>query len=325
LNSQTKRYFYNFVKYLIGITLITIILRKVDLRELLDTVNRSNFIFVFISTFVFGLASISLGLRLHVLLQKFGFNLPTSLKILFISIFLNNVTTSVLGDAYKLVIFRKRMASYKSSISILLLERGIGFAVVFFMLMAYFFIAHGEIFSLLKEFDFNLRIFNPVILVVLGITLIISILFVKKYYLRLIHYFRDFIKVFKDTSIGLTFPKYFSLTVWTIISQLLITLHIYLLIKSLSENILILDVLFVVILTFIAAYIPVSVGSLGIREGVTIIGLSFYGISVPAATAVAFMSRIIIYLYSALGGILFILFKRQTVLPMQEVDQSPTL
>jgi hypothetical protein len=37
------------------------------------------------------------------------------------------------------------------------------------------------------------------------------------------------------------------------------------------------------------------------------------------------MSRIIIYLYSALGGILFILFKRQTVLPMQEVDQSPTL
>lgn len=320
LKFQNNRILVNIVKYVIGIILIILLLTRVNIHELLITIKKSNYVLVFLSVAMFGLAGFTLGFRLHVLLKKFGFTLSSSLQILFISIFFNNVTTSVVGDAYKTVIFRKKMASYKNALAILLLERGIGFVVVILILICFTIFAYEEILVIFRELKIGQGILNSNYFYIFIFICVILLLLLKKLFPKFIHIFYDFLKVFKNTGIGIKPINYFLLILWTAVSQLLLALQIYLLIRALNENLSIFDVLFIVILTFIAAYIPVSVGSLGVREGITVIGLTHYGVTLPAATAVAFMSRIIIYLYSGIGGIFFMKFKKQTSHQLPETN-----
>ena len=85
----------------------------------------------------------------------------------------------------------------------------------------------------------------------------------------------------------------------------------YLLVKAFQNNILYVDTIFVILLVFIASYLPISIGALGVREGILILGFTYLGVTQPIAIVVAFVSRIIIYFYALLGGVLFLFMQKK--------------
>ena len=77
---------------------------------------------------------------------------------------------------------------------------------------------------------------------------------------------------------------------------------IYILIFDLGGEIGFFQLLLVMLLVFIAGFLPISIGSLGVREGAIVVGLGWFGVSTPIAVSAALVSRALMYVVAASAG-----------------------
>ncbi|HMB00008.1 MAG TPA: lysylphosphatidylglycerol synthase domain-containing protein, partial [Spirochaetota bacterium] len=64
---------------------------------------------------------------------------------------------------------------------------------------------------------------------------------------------------------------------------------------------------FVLSFTALLSLLPVSIGSLGIREGAMVFALILFGVNQNTAIAAAFINRLFLYLFALTGGWLYLL------------------
>ena len=88
----------------------------------------------------------------------------------------------------------------------------------------------------------------------------------------------------------------------SLLAQVVLAYMVHLLLVAYGQDINFADTLFVMLLVYVAAYIPVSVGSLGVREGILVVLLPVLGVAPHAALAAAALSRGMIYVYALFGG-----------------------
>lgn len=96
----------------------------------------------------------------------------------------------------------------------------------------------------------------------------------------------------------------------TLIAYVFLTLNIFLLVYSFHSEINFIDTVFIITVVFVFSYLPISVGSLGVREGIIIVALTMFSIPKLDATTVALFARAIMYGYAMIGGVLFLFATR---------------
>jgi uncharacterized membrane protein YbhN (UPF0104 family) len=57
--------------------------------------------------------------------------------------------------------------------------------------------------------------------------------------------------------------------------------------------------------TLFASLVPITIGALGVREGVFAYSLSLYGVPTAVGLAVAMLNRAVVVLFGIVGGLLF--------------------
>jgi hypothetical protein len=78
-----------------------------------------------------------------------------------------------------------------------------------------------------------------------------------------------------------------------------------LLIDSLHSHIEVGEVVIVLALNVVASSLPISVGSLGVKEGTTVIGLAAFGVPTTTGLAVAVLDRLVLIFVGIVGGLVF--------------------
>jgi uncharacterized protein (TIRG00374 family) len=319
LTSHKKNLFKEIFKVAVGIILITVLLTRIDFPRLIEILRTSIYRDVLLASIVFGLSGICQGGRFYILIKKYGFQLLSAVNVFFISMFFNNLSTVLVGDGYKVVFLRQRISNWRLPIAIVFLERLIGLFVILLLGLLYLIFYHSKIFEVIEFLDIQSKV-NFTSFIVLAVLLAAGLLiFLRKRIKKLYYHFIEFLYEMKNILSGFSPINLFLLLLLTLISHLFIALNIFLLVRSFHANMLFLDSIFIILLIFISSYLPISIGSLGIREGVIFLGLTYLGIGQSIATAVAFSSRIIIYFYAILGGILFLFMKRKQISVSEEI------
>jgi uncharacterized protein (TIRG00374 family) len=319
LISNKKNLFKEIFKVAVGIILIIVLLTRIDFPKLIEVLRTSIYRDVLLASLVFGLSGICQGGRFYILIKKYGFQLLSVMNVFFITMFFNNLSTVMVGDGYKVVFLRQRISNWKLPIATVFLERIIGLSVVLLLGLFYLIFYHPKIIKVIELLDIKSKI-NFASFMIFAVLLTAGFLiFLRKRIKKMYYHLIKFLYEIKNILSGLSPINLFLLLILTLISHLFVALNIFLLVRSFHANMFFVDSIFVILLVFISSYLPISIGSLGIREGVIFLGLTYLGIGQPIATTVAFSSRIIIYFYAILGGILFLFTKKKRINVSEEI------
>ena len=104
----------------------------------------------------------------------------------------------------------------------------------------------------------------------------------------------------------------FSALALSVLLQLNVILHYYLLALSLGIDIPLQAMFIIVPVAIVVMMIPVSINAIGIREAIFVTMFGLYGISSADALAFAWMSFVLITILGVIGGIVFMLRKKVT-------------
>jgi hypothetical protein len=324
-----RRYvwFRKFLYFLLPLILLVIIFRKVNISRLYALLEDIKLVYIILALAIMPF-SIVLGSRRWYLLNNFYNNRSLSFKFIsfhyWAGLAIGYFTPGNIGwDAYRIIAVGKKMKNYKSALIAIVSEKFIGFLSVSLMILIVFPIVENQI---LKDGKFYSQIyfgsFGILALVILiaglilkskgkyisdwinssirSITLKFSKL-VKIKNLEALNSFdfknsRSLLSIIKNP--GILFSTFFMS--WGIL--LISALSNQFLFRALGYEIDIIINLFAAPVFFILFLVPLSFGSLGVREGVYILFYDQFGVPMEIALLVSFLSLIGILLNNALGA-----------------------
>lgn len=286
-----------------------LLLTRVDLERVFQLLTNSDKREVAIAFVLFGLSRFAEGVRLHIIIARYGFSLTSALRLLCISIFFNNAATMAVGDGYKLYALRQQIGAWKTPIALILLERLIGFFVVVGLGGFYVLLRYSTLSGQMASWEIHLQHEVAVIVVVCTAVVAAVGFLLRKWSGQLRSRLEEFWATLKKVFPQVFLPSIFLIILLTVISQMLTAVQVYVLVRAFHSSLFFIDTIFIISLLFIATYIPLSIGSLGVREGVLVLSLVLFGILQPVAAAVALVARLIIYVYAGLGACVFAMSK----------------
>jgi len=303
-----NKVYIRLIKILISVILIFFLISLLDFSKLFDNFKKINLYLLFIPAIIFFLGIWISSIRWGNILSFYNIklNIGQLSKLYLIGSFYNNFLPSVIGgDGYKYLSLRKRYPQNKKEIlASIFLERGIGFISLFLVnfLITFFFIKY----ILDNSFIIALEIG-----IILSFILLLIIFIFRK---RLMHKIKPKkskgliykIYLFIDTIQEISKNKktlFYSLllSLWFIILNSLSLLVLFL---SINLHINLLTIIFVVSITSIYSFIPISFNNIGFTETIYIILFSTFNIDTNSTFLALFLGRFISIICSATGGIL---------------------
>lgn len=305
LNNNQKHLGLKAAKWIFGILLIVYLISRIDPADVLNALQGCDKLKFTIGFMAFGASRFIEGFRLHIFIKKYGFKIGQTLRIFFISMFFNNLSTTLVGDGYKVVAIKQRVNNLQKPFAVVLLERTIGFLVTIFLGITYVVYDYQRVVDIINIHQVALRI-NHLQYYLISILFVFAVLIIfRKKFVKVLNKIKDLVNKIKLTLNDLVPFNIIFIIILTVLSHLLIAFHIYILVQSFVETINFFDIIFVNFVAFLASYLPLSIGALGIREGAVVAALLFFNVTGITATAVAIASRLSIYFFALIGGILF--------------------
>jgi len=308
------------LKLMISITLITVIVSRVNLDDVWSAFVRADKWLItgaFLLYFV-GLCIIATRWKLLLAIQGVSASFFTLVKSMLVAVFFNNFLPSTIGgDAMRAYDTWKMGGGKTQSVSIIFIDRLLGiFTLFIFALLA----------LLLTSFDVSF-ISNVKVWILLAVAagfIGIYILFFKagvisqylhqhdqsrpNMVIRLLEKIFDIFAVYNGKPGVLSTALMLS-----VLLQLNVIFHYYLLALSLGIDIPLQAMFIIIPVAIVVMMIPVSINAIGIREAIFVTMFAFYGVSNADALAFAWMSFVLITVLGLLGGIVFMLRRRVTV------------
>uniref|UniRef100_A0A7V0Z7W7 Flippase-like domain-containing protein n=1 Tax=candidate division WOR-3 bacterium TaxID=2052148 RepID=A0A7V0Z7W7_UNCW3 len=302
------------LRIIIGIGLIAFLLIKLDVEKIILNIKNMdlrNLALALIPYFLFIVAS---AWRWQVLLDYKKMNIPfkDSLIIYFIALFFNNfLPTTVGGDVMRIVYSIKERKT--DAFAIVIADRILGFIGLF--IFGLFAVTYLYIFQ--KRSEFLLLM----IIGLLALLLITFILFSEKIY-SFIHPFTARLKFFRIgerinnlhktmTGFGSAWGIIIICIIQSIIIQALLAISPYLVLNSMGNyHISILPFFIYLPIINVISMIPISFNALGVRENAYVLLFQRAGLSGEVSLTVSLVSFFLTFLWSLVGGIFFIFYKK---------------
>jgi uncharacterized protein (TIRG00374 family) len=307
------------LKLAIAITLITVIVSRVNLDDVWSAFARADKVLItgaFLLYFV-GLCIIASRWKLLLAVQGVPASLFSLIKSMIVAVFFNNFLPSTVGGDAMRAYDTWRMGGGKTqSVSIVLIDRLFGIFTLFIFALLALLLTSIEV-----SFIPNIKIW-VMIAVAAGVAGI-YILFFKAQAISQYLHSKDqagagFLKRLLQKIIDV-FAVYngkpgilFAALLLSVLLQLNVIFHYYLLALSLGIEVPVLAMFIIIPVAIVVMMIPVSINAIGIRELIFVTMLGFYGVSNADALAFAWMSFVLITILGVLGGIVFMLRKKVT-------------
>lgn len=289
--------------------------RRIDYRQAYASLGNGDPIFLLFGVLAMSLAFIVVqSIRLHILIRGITTSKIEAIKIVFISLFVDQFLPSNMGgDAYRIIHLQNiGSCNWAKPVTLTFIERFVGMATLFFAGVIYLSMRWNLLFSRVAAVrSVNLSSLHlPEWLASCAIlTVIIGLLFrskIKSWWVKLL-------KFLKECS---TVTQEIELSVWLGLIFLSICFHalraigFYCFVCYFNEYVNLFDLVFVLFLTAFVSIVPVTIGGLGVIEGVTAFSMSIFGVSSSTAVAVAFLNRLLWIAYGAIGGLWFVLGRK---------------
>ncbi len=228
---------------------------RIELQQLFKCIKSSNHLYIFVAFIVFGFSILFQGLRLNIFINKYGFNLITAINISFISVFFNNLSPgTIVGDGYKIVVFKQKIENWSTPFALVLLERLVGLFTILLIGAIYFLFSHTRLINIFHSLEIKPQFNSMIFVAAAGIFMVISISFLFKTKLKkFVLNFVGFIDDIKQIIFELFVYKSLLLICLSIMSHLFIALTIYILVRSFGNNFFFIDSIFVIFLIIITS------------------------------------------------------------------------
>lgn len=281
------------LKLLISFGALYLVFQKISPDALLALLPKIDLSYLLLALLFFNLSKVLSSLRLNRYFQRLGARLGewTALKLYYIGMFYNLfLPGGIGGDGYKIYLMKKAAhGSLKSLVAATLLDRLSGL-VPLLMLAALLFLI-----SPFAHLWSQLRL--PVI--VLTLAAIPLFLLLQKWF------FREFVPIFWDT-------LWYGFGV-----QLLQVAAAWAIFESLGMRDGMPALLFLFLLSSIAAVLPITIGGVGVRELLFLYGLGMLGL--PETEGVAF--AMLFFLITALSSLIGALIPNPLPNPLLEAER----
>ena len=312
-------------KYVIGIGLCIWLLSKVDLAATVDVLAQGDYSLYVVAFLCFGVSSLLEGVRLYTLVPDRRLAPANIVRVISISTFFNNFAASVVGDVYRTYEVERAIRSWPQALTVVFLDRLIGLGCLAALAAICTLIVEPVWMDLINPADLGAVQANLPWLIAGSITMGAIALFVA-HRLRVLKKIWGWVVQAWSVLRGVTLPDWVVALAATISAQLILTGMIHILLIAFGQSVDFSATLFSMLIVFLAAFIPISVGSLGVREGLLAVLLPLFGATPEAAVAAALISRLMMYTYAAFGGIWFML-RRQEVTPPEpkNLEGSPNV
>lgn len=301
-----------YIRLLIGLSLIGLLLYKIPLKNTVNALQGTSVIFAILGFAIIGLAICLSAVKLQILakLKKKNITLGTVTRAYYIGFLFNNfIPTDIGGDIFKINELRKNGLDVKDAGQAVLIERFMGaFAL---MLLAIFLSMPGiRMFSRLgiPWVRTYFLISTLVLCASLAVAYAIWLTFLKSYLKKReghrlwgkLYRLLEGFYVYRD-NLRILFQAFLLSLAYHLVSAVgLVSLTI-----AVGCPLPYTSLLMVIPIISFVSLLPISVGSLGIKEGALVFCLTRLGITSPAALAVALLLRICLYLHAAIGGLLY--------------------
>lgn len=331
-----------FFKILIAVGLLTIIISKVDFQKLYTEVIQLNIWYIVAGLIIGNFSQVFLGVaRWKYMTQHFQNNYSywEMLKIWWIGMFLGYFVPANVGmDVYRVVQIGKKEKKYIEHISVLFAEKIMSLLISLFLIIITF--------PLLKaSFDHNLEIIKhleiihfigTIILILLAVIFLLSnsphIQRIKKSLReKTVQFYKSISQKIKSETLQkidihsilssvkfLLQPKFaLSLFIQTTIIRVLAAVGGYLFFKAMNIDINLTINIFSTGAMAIIFLLPISFGSLGVREGTYILLYALFGIETEIALLLSFIALVCLLFTISIGGVIMILDR--------ETNKTPTV
>ncbi len=223
------------------------------------------------------------------------------------SFFNNFLPSSFGGDGYKFHALNKKFENKKGQIlSSIILERGIGFLTLIMVMLFFGIFFISKIFSNLLLFLIYFGSITGVLILMIVLTYFSDFRIKKKFN----NYFLN--KIIKLFFILISFENKKILIKSIIISLIFVSISIFstwCYFKAFNYSVSFLLLLFLIPLVHLSELVPFTINSLGIREGLAIYLFYIFGISPELVLSIYLISRVLLTLYSSIGGIIYLIRK----------------
>jgi len=294
---KISRGFTGVLKVLVGVILLYIIIRQIDLHDLLQKFRVGNLNYLIPAIIILSVSQVLIqSFRFHYIVGNLKLRYSFSLDIYLIGLFFNNLLpTAVGGDIVRTHLLKKKSGiTYSESVTYVALHRFSGLLSLFLLFGLFILIDFQNLLNILK--GLAIEVSSQSVLIVL---IILAVLFGVGLYFktRVLSFLRIGIKTMKQY----TPFEIFVIFILALLFHGTTMVGMYLLVLFFNENI---DFQYLIIIqTFsaLAALLPVSIGALGVLEG-TIAGLFvFFGLTRLSATGIALIYRVILIVFSIVG------------------------
>lgn len=284
-------------KFLVGGVLVAVVLLAVDLDAVGDVIVGTPIQSLGLALLLFFTSRVLEGVRLFLLSFRYGCNALTAVEIVLVSTFFNNFAVVLVGDSYKVFALQKVIGAWQEATVIVVAERFLGvLAMVCIGLMLFVF--DTGIFSAVGDVSLNLQI--PAVILAIAIAtlgLVAGLLLLRRHqqFARLVQSFRSL-----RAQVGIV--QLVAALLLSAVAQVTLAAMVFTLLRGVGTELAFNENLLVMLIVYAAAYIPITVGSLGVREGAIVVGLGWYGVATPVAVSAALVSRVLIYVVALLAG-----------------------
>lgn len=247
------------------------------------------------------------GLRFHTLIADYMDGPFASVRVLVESHFFNTFLPANLGgDGYKIhYLAKQRGVGLEKSFVLVFLERVIGLLVILGAGTLYLVFYSSRIhFALFRPNLFKLDFFTLTILAA-GLVLLVLIFLWPAAVKRLREVCKRLVYALKEVSLS----KLGLLFALTLFFHFLQILSLFYFVLWVQESVFFFDLILVMALTSLASVLPISIGTVGIREGAMVLTLTAFGLNQTDAVLISFLERFLLLLIAAAGGSLFALGK----------------
>jgi uncharacterized protein (TIRG00374 family) len=315
LSRETYKKLLTSLRILVGVGLIVFLFWALDIGEIVRNIRgiRPEYLlYAAVPYFLFILFS---AWRWQVLLDFKEFHMPfgRTLKIYFISLFFNNLLpTTVGGDVMRVAYTMKDRKA--DALATVLVDRILGFVGLFIFALG------AVLYLLIKNSETE---FLPFMIVGLTVVILITCIFFSE---RAYGFFSPLIgklRIFKlgerinrlheaGTDFGGAWKPISTCIAHSIVIQIMLALApFYVLLGMGYSGVSVLAFFIYVPIINVVSMIPVSLNGLGVRENSYVILFSRVGLSGELALAVSLVSFFLIFVFSLIGGILFVFQRRR--------------
>lgn len=296
----------------IGIFLIGFLVSKLNFEDLERVSKNVSFNWLLLSVVLFLLFILIQAYRWYYLLKSYKIPYHETLKLFCIGLFFNNfLPGGIGGDGYKVYYLNKIEKGLGKATILTLIDRVIGMLVMLGIILLFSISNRQKVSNLIT---FNIRVENSAsILIPLTILLVIGLLMIyflhRKYASKLVM----FLKQCKEAFLQVSALELVFLSVLAFMAHCIKAVSYILLIVSLGGKCDFFSMIFSLAMIGWLVLLPISIGSLGIRESALTFLLKNFGVAEPIAIAFSLISRAFIYALALLGGVFFISAGKPTI------------